>query len=468
MYAIERLILDFLLNFTTAEALNAFLSDPRNTALIVGGLVAFATAILGVFLLLRKLSMASDAISHTVLFGIVVTFLVLLAFGQTPDLSSPLLLIGAALAGVGTVVLTEIIQRSRLVKADAALGLAFPFLFALAVILVTRYIPNVHLDADAVMVGEIGVAWADTNSHCYSNCDEVIITADDPRAEVARRCINCAAEGISPRDPRAQFEETCGNCGTYSAGEAWQKRLIQQPPELVYFPRAILPLLGIAVFNLLFVSVFYKELKLGTFDASLAAAFGFHPGVLNYTLMIAVSLTAVAAFNAVGSILVVAFFVIPAAAAYLLTDRLWRMFIIAPLISLASIPLGYEVARALNLSISASMVMMLFVLFVAVWVFSPRYGVIAMQVRRWQQRITFADQMVLNHLYNHRGTERESDECARSTLHDHLNWSASKAAQHLGRLVGRKLVQTEGELLRLTAQGEAQVQRFRESVGLIG
>lgn len=466
MYAVERLILDFLLNFTTAGELNAFLSDPRNAALIVGGLVALSTAILGVFLLLRKLAMTTDAISHTVLFGIVVAFLVLLALGQTPDLSSPLLLIGAALAGVGTVVLTEMIQRSRLVKADAALGLVFPFLFALAVILVTRYIPNVHLDADAVMVGEIGVAWADTHSHCYSNCDDVIITPDDPRAEVARRCINCAAEGISPRDPRAQFEEICGNCGTYSAGEAWQKRLIAQPPELVFFPRAIVPLLGIAIFNLLFVGVFYKELKLGTFDSSLAAAFGFHPGALNYALMIAVSLTAVAAFNAVGAILVVAFFVIPAAAAYLLTDRLWQMFLIAPLVSLASIPLGYEVARALNLSISASMVMILFALFVLVWVFSPRYGVIAGQIKRRRQRIDFADQMVLNHLYNHRGTARESDECARATLHDHLNWSAGKSAQHLGRLVARNFVRVEGELLQLTVQGEAQVQQFRKSVGL--
>ena len=115
------------------------------------------------------MSLTSDAISHTVLLGIVVAFMVMSSlFGREPSLASVWLIIGAAAAGVATVVLTELIYRSGLVKQDAALGLAFPLLFALAVILVSRFVEDVHLDEDAVMVGEIGVAWANTNSHCLN------------------------------------------------------------------------------------------------------------------------------------------------------------------------------------------------------------------------------------------------------------------------------------------------------------
>lgn len=224
---IEQILIDFLLNFTTIETLNTFFNDPRAVAILVVALVSVSGALLGTFLLLRKMSMTSDAISHTVLLGIVVVFLLF-----TQDLNSPLLIIGAAVAGVVTVVLTEAIFRSGLVKADAALGLAFPLLFAIAIILVSRYADNAHLDEDAVMVGEVGVAWANTNSYCFDNCADVVITPDDPRAEVGRQCVNCSRGGIGPRDDEAVFEEVCSNCGTYSAAEAWRERLIDAPPQL--------------------------------------------------------------------------------------------------------------------------------------------------------------------------------------------------------------------------------------------
>jgi len=458
---IERLLIELLLKFTTAEQLNAFFGNPRYVALLIGALVAVATALGGVFLVLRKQAMTADAISHSVLFGIVAMFLAMLALGQKPDLSAPLLLAGAAAAGVGTVVLTELIERSKLVKNDAALGLVFPFLFALAVILVTRYIPNVHLDADSVMVGEIGVAWANANSHCLANCALVTITADDPRARIARRCVNCAAEGISPRDPRAIFEEYCSNCGTFSAAEAWQRRLISAPPELVFIPRALMPLSLAALANLLFVLIFYKELKLASFDPDLAAAFGFKPALLSYSLLTLVSLTAVAAFDAVGAILVVAFFVIPAAAAYLLTERLWQMLAIAPALSVAASWLGYEVARLLDISIAAAMVSLLFAFFVLIWLLSPCHGLLSALIRRERQRRLFTEQLLLAHLYNHQRTAEAESESARRTLHEHLNWTSVKTARCLARLRARGLVDFEADRVRLTARGEALVLAFR-------
>jgi manganese/zinc/iron transport system permease protein len=458
---IERLLIEILLNFTTAEQLNAFFGDPRRVALLISALVAVATALCGVFLVLRKLAMTADAISHSVLFGIVAAFLAMLALGQTPDLGAPLLLAGATAAGVGTVALTELIARSKLVKNDAALGLVFPFLFALAVILVTRYIPNVHLDTDSVMVGEIGVAWANANSHCFANCAPVTITADDPRAKIARRCVNCTAEGISPRDPRAMFEAYCSNCGTFSAAEAWQRRLISAPPELVFIPRALVPLSSVALANLLFVLLFYKELKLASFDPDLAAAFGFKPALLSYSLLTLVSVTAVAAFDAVGAILVVAFFVIPAAAAYLLTERLWQMLAIAPALSVAASWLGYEVARSLDISISAAMVSLLFAFFMLIWLLSPRHGLFSALIRRERQRRLFAEQLLLGHLYNHQRTADAESESAQSTLHEHLNWTSVKTTRCLARLRAKGLVDFEAGQVRLTARGEALVRAFR-------
>ena len=488
MNLIERLLIDLLLQFTTAEQVNNALGDPQTAAIIVGVLVAISGALLGTFLLLRKMSMTSDAISHTVLLGIVVAFLLMIALpAMEPDISSPFLIVGAAIAGVATVVLTEAIHRSGLVKADAALGLAFPLLFAIAIILISQFASNVHLDTDAVILGEIGVVWADTESHCLDVCDDVVITPDDPRAELGRQCVNCVVGGdIGPRDPEAVFEETCFNCGTYTAAEAWRERLIDEPPGLVFWPRAITVMLLTTLVNLAFVVLFYKELKLTTFDAGLAAALGFHPGVMNYALMVLVSVTAVAAFDAVGSILMVAFYVIPAATAYLLTDRLALMLLIAPVVGGLSTATGYELSRGnflgifqvsdllrlldrtigldgfttWNTSISAAMVLMMFVFFLLTWVFSPRYGLVSSVLRRRHQRQQFADQLLMGHVYNHTNTAQAQQELAVSTLHEHLNWSRQKTQRVLGRVRGRNLAAVENGTVRLTDRGEARVQQF--------
>ena len=488
MSIFEQLLVQFILNFVSVEQLNAALGDPRTVAIIVGALVSISTACLGVFLILRQMSMTSDAISHTVLLGIVVAFLVMVGpLGMEPDLGSPLLVIGAAAAGVATVVLTELIYRSGLVKQDAALGLAFPFLFALSVLLISRYADQVHLDTDAVLVGEIGVAWANTNSQCLENCDEVVITPDDPRAKVGRVCVNCSREsGINPRSPQAQFEETCANCGTYTAAEAWRERLIPEPPLLVFWPRSFTLMGVITLLNIVFVALFYKELKLSSFDSALAAALGFRPGLLTYLLMMLVSLTAVGAFDAVGSILVVAFFIIPAATLYLLTDRLAVMLIGSPIIGILSAVTGYELARGSflgfpvsrllagldstiglqgyttwNVSISASMVMMAFFFFLAAWVISPRYGLISTVLRRRAQRQNFANQLVLGHIYNHQNSPEAAQELAVSTLHEHMNWSPGKTRRVLARIRARNLVEISGDHVYLTERGEHLVTTFR-------
>ena len=328
MYGIERLLLRFFLLFTDVEQLNAFFRNPQNTAVLLGTLIAIAGGCLGCFLLLRGMALTSDAISHTVLFGIVIAFMLMTALGGEPDMTSPWLLIGAAGAGVATVFLTEMLQRTGLLRQDAALGLIFPLLFAVAVIFISRYLDDVHIDDDAVMVGEIGIAWADTNSHALGDYETVTITPDDSRAEFILQCVNCRQEGISPRDDGAVFEEICNNCGEYSPIQAYQAGFMEEKPVIVFWPRSITVMLFLCTLTLTFTLFFFKELKLSTFDPTLAQSLGFRPALLLYLLMALVSLVAVGAFNAVGSILVITFFIIPPATAYLLTDRLDLMLII--------------------------------------------------------------------------------------------------------------------------------------------
>lgn len=495
---LERLIIDVLLWVVSAEDINAFLAEsPHNTAILIGGLIAVSGALLGTFLLLRRMALITDAISHTVLLGIVVSFMVMTRLLDMEfSIASPLLIIGSALAGVGTVLLTEWLFQSGLVKADAALGLAFPFLFAIAVILISRYADDVHLDVDAVYVGDIGFASSNTNSHCLMNCSDITILPDDPRANVVRECTNCASENLYPRDPAAVFAEVCGNCGTYSPAEAVRAEsqgitvfAENDPrPTFVYWPESLTVMGVITLLNLLFVVLFYKELQLTAFDTALAKTLGFRPAALTYALLVLVSITAVGAFDAVGAILVVAFFIIPPAIAYLLTDRLYQMLIIAPIAGVIAIYTGMDLARGdflgvlqvsdvlnviddtiglngyteWNVSISASMVMMLFFVFVVAWIASPRYGVLATFIRRISQRRRFADQLLLGHLYNHQHTAEMDDECGLTTLPEHLNWSSQQVNRVVQGLRFRQLVEVHEGRVTLTDSGQQQLQQFRQ------
>lgn len=119
---------------------------------LIASLVAIACAIPGTFLVLRKMALISDAISHSILPGLVVGFFI------THDLNSPLLIVCGALSGIITVVLVEYIQKTRLVKEDTAIGLVFPALFSIGVIAIAKNANDVHLDIDVVLLGELAFA----------------------------------------------------------------------------------------------------------------------------------------------------------------------------------------------------------------------------------------------------------------------------------------------------------------------
>ncbi|MEX2530759.1 MAG: metal ABC transporter permease [Gemmatimonadota bacterium] len=346
--------------------------------------VAVACALPGVFLVLRRMALMSDAISHSILLGIV------LAFFWVQDLAHPLLVVGAAATGVLTVALVEALHGTGRVKEDAAIALVFPALFSLAVILIARHAGNVHLDVDAVLLGEIAFA---------------------------------------------PFDRV-----------AWGGRDLG--PKSLWLMGAIL---GI---NLLAIVLFYKELKLSTFDAGLSAALGFSPVVLHYGFMGLVSITAVGAFEAVGSILVVALMIAPPAAAWLLTDRLPLMMALSVLMAAGSALAGYWVAHLFDASIAGSMATLTGVVFFLAFLLAPDRGVLAGVRRRARQRTEFARMMLTIHLLNHEGGPRASVENRVVHLQDHLHWSSDFARRVVARAEREGLVVREaGDLLRLTPLG---------------
>ena len=120
--------------------------------LLIAVLVSTSCSIVGSFIVAKRMSMLSDGISHAILLGIVLTFFVV------KNLDSPLLLIGAVISGIFLVLITEFLQSSKLLNHDTALGLIFPFFFGLGVFLIARFASRVHLDIDAVILGELAFA----------------------------------------------------------------------------------------------------------------------------------------------------------------------------------------------------------------------------------------------------------------------------------------------------------------------
>lgn len=356
--------------------------------ILIALVTAAACAIPGVFLVLRGMAMMSDAISHTVLLGIVI------AFFFTRDLSSPVLVLGAALMGVLTVALVELLNRTRLVKEDAAIGLVFPVLFSIAVILISRHAGSVHLDIDAVLLGEL--AFAPFN-----------------RLELGGRDL--------------------GPVSLYLMG-------------------------GILVLNLLLVGIFYKELKLATFDPALAAALGFAPGLIHYGLMSVVSVTVVGAFETVGSILVVALMIAPPITAYLLTESLSRMIGLSLLVGAVSAVGGYWMAHAMDASIAGSMATAAGVLFGLALLFAPEKGLVALARRSIRQRWDFAQTMLAIHLFNHEGLPEAEQENRLDHLHEHLRWEPSFASRVVHQAERRGLIKRHNGSLVLSTAGRELAQ----------
>lgn len=272
--------------------------------ILAGSLVAIACGLLGCFLILRKMAMIGDAISHAVLPGIVLAFLI------TGSRDSVTMLIGAGLLGILTTFLIEFFHKKGRLQTDASIGVTFTWLFAIGVILISVFAGKVDLDQDCVLYGEIAYVPLDL-----------------------------------------WITESGLNLG----------------PRVIYIMSAVL------VIIITFISLFYKELYLTTFDPAYASAIGISTVLWHYLLMGAVSVTTVASFESVGAILVVALLIAPPATAYLLTENFKKMLIITAFIGVLISIGGYYMAAWLDGSIAGAMASVAGVLFGLAFLLSMRH-----------------------------------------------------------------------------------------------
>jgi manganese/zinc/iron transport system permease protein len=299
---------------------------------MVGMMTAISSALPGTILVIQRKALLSDAVSHSVLPGIVIAFMLV------EDLGSPWLIIGAGLMGVLLVFGVEALERTGLVKNDAALGLIFPALFSVGILMISTMFSGIHLDEDMVMLGDVALASRDN------------------------LLLGGAVLGPLP---------------------FWNMLIL-------FFA------------NGLFLLFFYKEIKLGSFDPKLSLQMGLHPTIIQGLFVLLASLTLVGTFNSAGAVLVVAFFILPGATASLLFNKfhqvLWWSLAIAALGSL----LGVLVAASLDLPVSGIMAVVLGFLFLLTWLFAREHGLISKFLRGRSLKVSFAVMTLLRHLHEHR------------------------------------------------------------------
>ena len=229
-------------------------------AVLVAVLAAASCGLLGNFLVLRKQALIGDAISHVALPGIVVGFLVAGAIATFP------LMLGAMGAAILAVVLIETIRRVGGLESGAAMGVVFTTMFAGGIVLLEQTgASNAHIDAEHAL---------------YGNLESTL----------------------------------------WLGLERWGDLLTWQ--ALSDMPRSLATLGATTLVIGTLIMLFYKELKVTTFDPGLGISLGLPVKSISTALIVLVSIAAVAAFEAVGSILVIAMFICPAATARMMTDNL--------------------------------------------------------------------------------------------------------------------------------------------------
>ena len=294
----------------------------------VGILCNMSCATLGCYLVLRRMSLLGDAISHSVLPGLA------LAFILTGSISGWWMAVGAAALGVLTAFLTQAISHLTNVPEDSSMGVVFTSLFAIGVILITRVASQADLDPGCVLYGLIEFTPLDTI-----------------------------------------------------------------PLLGVEVPRAFQTLGPALVITLGFVGLFWKELKIVSFDPALAQAMGFRVGMIHYLLMAMVAGVTVASFEAVGSILVIAMLIVPAATAHLLTDRLVGMMFWSNAVAILSAVLGYWLAARWNTSVAGMMAVVAGALFALAVFAAPKHGIVSQFVSRLRVTLRIAREDILAQLF---------------------------------------------------------------------
>ncbi|APB31798.1 MULTISPECIES: metal ABC transporter permease [Vagococcus] len=261
--------------------------DFLQNALITSVIVGVVSGVIGSFIILRGMSLMGDAISHAVLPGVAVSYMLGGSY-----------MIGASIFGIMAAGLIGFVTQKSKLKNDTAIGIVFSSFFALGIIL---------------------ISFAESSTDLY----HILF----------------------------------GNV-------------------LAVRPSDMYTTLAVAVAVILFVVLFYKELLVSSFDPVMAQAYGLKVQVIHYALMFFLTLVAVSSLQTVGTILVVAMLVTPAATAYLLTDKLSTMILIASSLGAISAVIGLFFSYSYNLASGATIVLTTVVFFIITFIFSPKQGFI--------------------------------------------------------------------------------------------
>lgn len=360
---------------------------------IVAMAVSGTCALVGGFLVLRRLSLLGDAISHAVLPGLVIGFMI----SGTRDLTP--MLIGALAAALLTTYLTHTLTQRGRVESDASMGVVFTSLFAVGVILITKYHSQVDLDPGCVLYGQL---------------------------------------------------------------EAVALDLVPLWGTDLEVPRQLIPLVLLGSLNLCLVLLFWKELKIVAFDPALATTLGISTTVIHYLLMIMVAGTTVTSFESVGSILVIAMLIVPGATAQLLTDRLSTFLMVSVASGWVAAISGYWAADRWDLNAAGTMTAASGTLFLVAVACAPQYGLLPRWFRNRALGFRILQEDLLAHLYRYEerelvGSTAPGSPGPTSSFAGQRVWSQRLAIAFLKR---RRLLRNSQGLLRLTPRGSERARHL--------
>lgn len=281
------------MEFLTGLFEYAFLQKALFTSVMVG----IICGVIGCFIILRGMALMGDAISHAVLPGVAISYMLGINF-----------FFGAVLTGVLTAIGIGYVSQNSRIKNDSAIGIVFTAFFSIGIILIT---------------------FLKSSSDLY----HILF----------------------------------GNVLAVRSSDMWIT-------------------LGIGIFILLAVIVFYKELLISSFDPVISSVYGLPNRMIHYFLMTLLTLVTVASLQTVGIILVVAMLITPAATAYLLTDRLWIMIYLSAFFGGVSAVVGLGLSFTYNLSSGASIVLVATILFGSAFIFSPKQGILWRSLKSKRKR----------------------------------------------------------------------------------
>lgn len=267
-------------------------------ALITSIMVGIVSGVIGSFIVLRGMSLMGDAISHAVLPGVAMSYMLGINY-----------IIGASLFGILAAILIGFITQKSQLKNDTAIGVVFSSFFALGIILIS--FAKSSTDLYHILFGNV-LAVRDS---------DILITL----------------------------------------------------------------IVGIVV--LLFVFLFYKELVVSSFDPTMAKAYGLKTTLLHYALMFLLTLVAVSALQTVGTILVIAMLITPAATAYQLTNHLPTMIVLSTIFGVLSSIIGFFFSYSYNLASGATIVLTAALFFILAFLFSPKKGLFFINKKKEEQEL---------------------------------------------------------------------------------